>query len=56
MGLSATVIQKNSEKQAILSAFRFTSHIPSLMIDIVRIRSGERKSRKMFWMVLRREN
>jgi hypothetical protein len=35
MGLSATPIQKNREKQAILRVFRFTSHIPSLMIDIV---------------------
>jgi hypothetical protein len=43
--------QKNREKQPILRVFPFTSYIPSLMIDIVRTRSGERKNRKMFWMV-----
>jgi hypothetical protein len=36
MGLRTTLLQKNLEKQAILRAILFTSHSPSLMIDIVR--------------------
>jgi hypothetical protein len=43
--------QKNLEKSAILGVLPFTSNIPSRMIDIVRTRSGERKTLKMFWMV-----
>jgi hypothetical protein len=51
MGLSAAPVQKNLQKPPILLVFPFTSHIPSLMIDIVRTRSGKRNGRKMFWMV-----
>jgi hypothetical protein len=51
MGLFIHAATKNLGKSAILGVFPFTSNIPSRIIDIVQTRSGERKLKKMFWMV-----
>jgi hypothetical protein len=49
MGLLATAPQKNQQNRPFFGYFPFTSRMPSRIIDIVRTRSGERNSRKMFW-------
>jgi hypothetical protein len=49
MGLFTTAAQKNHQNRPFFTYSLFTSRIPSRIIDIVRTRSGERNSRKMFW-------